>query len=106
MKTGFTTYILIVEAMMEGKSFTTLQTMAMRCIQITMPLDHPQQPSYLIDGNDGGAATSRDMGKSSFISNLPVGQFSPCQHVDHANPYNVLWRACGTMGHGWVLLRF
>lgn len=50
---------------------------------------HPQQPSFLIDGNDGGAAISKDMGKSwTFISNLPVGQFYHV-NVDNANPYNV-----------------
>ncbi|MBK7221044.1 MAG: hypothetical protein IPH94_06805 [Saprospiraceae bacterium] len=50
---------------------------------------HPQNSEYIIDGNDGGAAISRDMGKSwHFISNLPVGQFYHV-NVDKDKPYNV-----------------
>lgn len=50
---------------------------------------HPQNPSFIIDGNDGGAAISRDMGMSwHFISNLPVGQFYHV-NVDNEKPYNV-----------------
>lgn len=50
---------------------------------------HPNNPSFMIDGNDGGAAITRDMGKSwTFISNLPVGQFYHI-NIDDANPYNV-----------------
>ncbi len=50
---------------------------------------HPDKPDFLIDGNDGGAAISRDMGNSwTFISNLPVGQFYHI-NVDNDFPYNV-----------------
>ena len=50
---------------------------------------HPHNPGFIIDGNDGGAAISRDMGKSwHFISNLPVGQFYHV-NVDSDKPYNV-----------------
>lgn len=50
---------------------------------------HPQRPEIIIDGNDGGAAISRDMGNSwTFISNLPVGQFYHI-NVDNDLPYNV-----------------
>lgn len=50
---------------------------------------HPDDPSMIIDGNDGGLAISRDRGKSwRFIENLPVGQF---YHIsaDNEIPYNV-----------------
>jgi photosystem II stability/assembly factor-like uncharacterized protein len=50
---------------------------------------HPDDPSYIIDGNDGGLAISRDRGKTwRFIENLPVGQFYHVQ-VDNEIPYNV-----------------
>ena len=49
----------------------------------------PSDPSYLIDGNDGGANISHDGGKTwRFISNLPVGQFYHVD-VDDDFPYNV-----------------
>ncbi|MDZ7650444.1 MAG: hypothetical protein U5K54_26710 [Cytophagales bacterium] len=37
---------------------------------------HPEDPSFIIEGNDGGLNISRDMGKNwHFIDNIPVGQF-------------------------------
>lgn len=50
---------------------------------------HPNNPSYLIEGNDGGLNISRDRGLNwRFIENLPVGQF---YHVNYdlETPYNV-----------------
>lgn len=67
---------------------------------------HPENPNYMIDGNDGGAAISRDGGKSwIFIDNLPLGQFYHI-NVDNDIPYNVYgglqdngsWR---TPSHVW-----
>lgn len=50
---------------------------------------NPNDPSFLIDGNDGGLAISEDMGKTwRFINNLPVGQFYHV-NVDNDFPYNV-----------------
>ena len=49
----------------------------------------PNDPSFLIDGNDGGLNISQDMGKSwRFAENLPVGQFYHV-NVDMNHPYNV-----------------
>lgn len=51
---------------------------------------HPTDGSYMIDGNDGGMAITRDRGKSwRFVENLPLAQF---YHVtlDDNIPYNVL----------------
>lgn len=49
----------------------------------------PDDPSILIDGNDGGMNISYDMGKNwRFINNLPVGQFYHV-NVDDDFPYNV-----------------
>lgn len=50
---------------------------------------HPDDPSYVIIGNDGGLAISRDRAKTfRFVENLPVGQF---YHIstDNQVPYNI-----------------
>lgn len=50
---------------------------------------HPENPNFLIDGNDGGLAISYDRGKTwRFIENLPVAQFYHI-NVDNDFPYNV-----------------
>ncbi len=50
---------------------------------------HPQDPDYLIDGNDGGLAISRDRGKTwRFVENLPFAQFYHIE-VDRGLPYNL-----------------
>lgn len=51
---------------------------------------HPTDPDYMINGNDGGMAITRDKGKSwHFVENLPVSQFYHIS-VDNEIPYNVL----------------
>ena len=50
---------------------------------------HPENPSFMIDGNDGGLNITRDKGKTwRFVENLPVGQF---YHInfDMEYPYNL-----------------
>ena len=50
---------------------------------------HPDDPNYIIEGNDGGLNISRDRGKNwRFISNIPVGQFYHINY-DMDFPYNV-----------------
>ncbi|CAM1374193.1 WD40/YVTN/BNR-like repeat-containing protein [Tenacibaculum xiamenense] len=50
---------------------------------------HPEDGSFMIDGNDGGLNISYDKGKSwRFIGNLPVAQFYHI-NVDNEYPYNV-----------------
>jgi photosystem II stability/assembly factor-like uncharacterized protein len=50
---------------------------------------HPDNPDFIIDGNDGGANISRDQGDTwTFLSNIPVGQFYHI-NVDNDFPYNV-----------------
>jgi photosystem II stability/assembly factor-like uncharacterized protein len=59
----------------------------------------PQNPSRMIQGNDGGAFLSLDRGKSwRFLSSLPVEQFYQVA-VDSASPFNV----CGGLqdNSGW-----
>ncbi|KHD90236.1 hypothetical protein AH06_00305 [candidate division TM6 bacterium Zodletone_IIa] len=51
---------------------------------------HPYNPSFIIDGDDGGLAITRDKGKTwQFESKLPVGQFYHI-NVDNALPYHVM----------------
>ena len=50
---------------------------------------NPDDPKYMILGNDGGMAITRDMGKTwQFVENLPLGQFYHI-NVDNETPYNV-----------------
>jgi hypothetical protein len=50
---------------------------------------HPENPNFLIDGNDGGLAISYDRGKTwRFVENLPAAQFYHI-NVDNDLPYNV-----------------
>lgn len=49
----------------------------------------PEDPTYLLDGNDGGLSISIDEGKNwAFVENLPVSQFYHVS-VDMEQPYNV-----------------
>ena len=50
---------------------------------------HPEDGSFMIDGNDGGLNITRDGGKTwRFIGNIPVAQFYHIS-VDNEYPYNV-----------------
>jgi photosystem II stability/assembly factor-like uncharacterized protein len=50
---------------------------------------HPHDPTYIIEGNDGGLAISHDRGRTwRFVENLPLGQFYHIG-VDLATPYHV-----------------
>ncbi|MFQ5569366.1 MAG: hypothetical protein ACE5G0_06805 [Rhodothermales bacterium] len=50
---------------------------------------HPDNPEFMIDGNDGGAAISRNGGQTwRFIENLPLAQFYHIR-VDMDTPYNL-----------------
>ena len=82
---------------------------------------HPEDPSYLIEGNDGGLNISRDGGKTwRFIQNLPLAQF---YHIDYDMdiPYNVMgglqdngswigpsavWQSGGIRNHHWQEIFF
>jgi len=68
---------------------------------------HPNDPDFLIDGNDGGLSISRDGGGTwKFINNLPLGQFYHINH-DMDIPYNVYggmqdngsWKGPGYVWH-------
>jgi photosystem II stability/assembly factor-like uncharacterized protein len=49
----------------------------------------PNDPNFIINGNDGGLNISQDMGKTwRFAENIPVGQFYHV-NVDMDTPYNV-----------------
>jgi photosystem II stability/assembly factor-like uncharacterized protein len=51
---------------------------------------HPDNPDFILDGNDGGIGISRDRGKSwVFDDKIPVSQFYHI-NVDNEIPYNVM----------------
>ena len=51
---------------------------------------HPNDPNFIIDGNDGGIGITRDKGKNwQFDEKIPVGQFYHIS-VDNEMPYNVM----------------
>ena len=82
---------------------------------------HPEDGSFMIDGNDGGMNITKDGGKSwRFIGNLPVAQFYHIA-VDNEYPYNVyggmqdngswrgpayVWRAQGIRNSYWQEISF
>ncbi|MDH4058405.1 MAG: hypothetical protein OEU76_06550, partial [Cyclobacteriaceae bacterium] len=82
---------------------------------------HPENPSLIINGNDGGLNISRDMGKTwVFADNIPVGQFYHVS-VDMEHPYNVyggmqdngswagpayVWRNGGIRNYYWQEMYF
>ena len=82
---------------------------------------HPEDGSFMIDGNDGGMNITKDGGKTwRFIGNLPVAQFYHIA-VDNEFPYNVyggmqdngswrgpayVWRAQGIRNSYWQEISF
>lgn len=50
---------------------------------------HPEDPDYMIIGNDGGIAISRDRAETwRFVKNLPVAQYYHI-NIDNELPYNI-----------------
>ncbi|MBC2845823.1 VPS10 domain-containing protein [Winogradskyella flava] len=82
---------------------------------------HPEDGSFMIDGNDGGMNITKDGGKTwRFIGNLPIAQFYHI-NVDNEFPYNVyggmqdngswrgpayVWRAQGIRNSYWQEISF
>lgn len=82
---------------------------------------HPEDGSFMMDGNDGGMNISHDGGKTwRFIGNLPVAQFYHI-NVDNDFPYNVyggmqdngswrgpayVWRSQGIRNSYWQEISF
>ena len=82
---------------------------------------HPENPDFIILGNDGGLVISRDKAKTwTFVDNLPVGQFYHV-NVDMETPFNLyggmqdngswrgpsaVWRDGGIRTEHWEELYF
>ena len=82
---------------------------------------HPENPNFLMEGNDGGLNISRDRGKTwRFVENLPLAQFYHINY-DMEWPYNVyggmqdngswrgpayVWRSGGIRNAYWEELFF
>ena len=72
-----------------GKSFRTLADFGSLHPDHHELWIHPDDPTYLVSGNDGGVAFSRDRGATwRFVRNLPLGQYYHVR-VDMDLPYNV-----------------
>ena len=81
----------------------------------------PADPDFIIEGNDGGMAITRDKGRTwRFVENLPVAQFYHI-NVDNEFPYNVMggmqdngswvgpgyvWKSGGIRNHLWQEVAF
>ena len=82
---------------------------------------HPEDGSFMIDGNDGGLNITYDQGKTwRFIGNLPIAQFYHI-NIDNEYPYNVyggmqdngswrgpayVWKAQGIRNSYWQEIAF
>ena len=82
---------------------------------------HPEDGSFMMDGNDGGLNITRDSGKTwRFVANLPVAQFYHIA-VDNEFPYNVyggmqdngswrgpayIWKSQGIRNSYWQEISF
>ena len=82
---------------------------------------HPDDPKFMINGNDGGMAITRDGGETwRFVENLPLAQYYHI-NVDNETPYNVyggmqdngswkgpayVWKSGGIRNSYWQELYF
>ena len=82
---------------------------------------HPENPNFIINGNDGGLAISRDRGETwRFVENLPLAQFYHI-NVDMETPYRIMgglqdngswigpgyvWRSGGIRNSHWQEVMF
>lgn len=72
-----------------GKTFERLVNPGLIHVDNHAWYNHPKDASFMILGNDGGLAISRDRGVSwRAVENLPIGQFYHIK-VDDEVPYNV-----------------
>ena len=82
---------------------------------------HPDNPDFIINGNDGGLNITRDGGRTwRYAENIPVGQFYHI-NVDNDMPYNIygglqdngtwvgpssVWKAGGIRNQEWQEILF
>ncbi|OEK00169.1 hypothetical protein BFP97_00940 [Roseivirga sp. 4D4] len=73
-----------------GKSFSTFVNPGFIHVDNHAFYVHPDDPSFMVLGNDGGMEVSRDRGGSwHYMENLPIGQFYHVSY-DMETPYNVM----------------
>ncbi|GAC1584975.1 MAG: hypothetical protein NVS3B19_01810 [Ginsengibacter sp.] len=124
-----------VDSKNENRLYSLYQPIAVsedagRSFKIIAPLDslhadhhaiwiHPENPSFIIEGGDGGLSISHDRGRTwRPVEQLPVGQFYHI-NADNELPYNVMgglqdngswrgpaykWQNGSLMNSDWVLL--
>jgi photosystem II stability/assembly factor-like uncharacterized protein len=73
-----------------GKTFSTTHMLPGIHVDNHAWWIHPEDPNFIIDGNDGGIGISRDRGKTwVFDEKIPVAQFYHV-NVDNDMPYHVM----------------
>ena len=103
-----------------GKTFAELGR-ARPPPRLSRPLDRPEDPDHIYDGNDGGVGESRDRGETwRFVDNLPLASSTTCAWTTHA-PYNVyggmqdngswkgpatVWESSGIRNYHWQEVGF
>jgi photosystem II stability/assembly factor-like uncharacterized protein len=108
-----------------GRTFSGLMTWAGRPTDVHPDHHawwiHPENPDFMINGNDGGLNITRDRGRTWFFApNLPLAQFYHI-NVDNDRPYNVyggmqdngswrgpgyVWRSGGIRNEYWEEVNF
>ncbi|WP_266363892.1 VPS10 domain-containing protein [Tellurirhabdus rosea] len=72
-----------------GKSFKVIATLEQVHADHHAFWIHPENPNFIIDGNDGGVTISRDRGRTwAFPDGISIGQFYHI-NVDNDVPYNI-----------------
>jgi photosystem II stability/assembly factor-like uncharacterized protein len=72
-----------------GKSFSRFVNPSFIHVDNHAYYIHPEDPDFIILGNDGGLAITRDRGKTwNYSENLPIGQFYHVS-IDNGLPYRV-----------------
>jgi photosystem II stability/assembly factor-like uncharacterized protein len=85
----FNLYSMVDESTDGGRSFETILPYSGVHPDHHAFYIHPDDPEFMMDGNDGGLNISRDGGKTwDFVENLPLGQFYHIA-IDNATPYRI-----------------
>ena len=72
-----------------GKTFRTLMPWSLIHPDHHALWIHPEDPNWIVDGNDGGVAISKNRGETwRFVRNLPLAQYYHVA-VDQETPFNV-----------------
>jgi photosystem II stability/assembly factor-like uncharacterized protein len=119
--TVFNLYSVVSKSIDGGKTFETILPYSGVHPDHHAWYVHPDNPDFMINGNDGGLNITYDGGRTwRFVGNLPIGQFYHV-NVDNDMPYNVygglqdngswvgpsaVWQDGGIRNHHWQEVLF